>query len=160
MANAWPRWRGAAAEPRIWLILLGGMCLTPRSRGSGATVWEALERRPSRGHVRLPEGQGRENAEVPPQYTYTAQSCRVSGRRPRVSETCDRSSARDENQLQFVHRLFTSPTAADGVDRQRVTVRGSGFGVRGVVARTPRRARPRAGVRGERTRRRERGCRL
>jgi hypothetical protein len=53
-----------------------------------------------------------------------------------VSETCDRSSL--ETRINYsLHRLFTSPTAADGVDRQRVTVRGSGlgFGVRGVAAR-------------------------
>jgi len=136
MANAWPRWRGAAAEPRIWLILLGGMCLTPRSRGSGATVWEALEpvvrrriRSPEDTCV-CPEGQGARTQKCPA----VAQSCRVSGRRPRVSETCDRSSL--ETRINYsLHRLFTSPTAADGVDRQRVTVRGSGFGVRGVAAR-------------------------
>ena len=114
----------------------GGMCLTPRSRGSGATVWEALEpvvrrriRSPEDTCV-CPEGQGARTQKCPA----VAQSCRVSGRRPRVSETCDRSSL--ETRINYsLHRLFTSPTAADGVDRQRVTVRGSGFGVRGVAAR-------------------------
>ena len=148
MANAWPRWRGAAAEPRIWLILLGGMCLTPRSRGSGATVWEALERRPSasRGHVRLPEGQGArsENAEVPRGST-GAQSCRRACRAggPRVSETCDRS--RRESITRFTPPVhFANGRRSVTV---KVTVRGSGFGVRGVVGsysarprRTSRRA--------------------
>ena len=88
-----------------------------------------------------------------------AAACRAGG--PRVSETCDRS--RDENQL---HGSTPPVHFANGRRSVtvKVTVRGSasGFGVRGVVARTPRDREPacaRARC-GERTRRRERGCRL
>jgi hypothetical protein len=127
MANAWPRWRGAAAEPRIWLILLGGMCLTPRSRGSGATVWEALERRPSRGDTcvcRKAKGARTQKCR-----RSTAQSCRVSGRRPRVSESCDRS--RRESITRFTPPVHFSPTAAEARSdkRDRQSDR-SGFRVR------------------------------
>jgi len=79
-------------------------------------VWEALERRPSasRGHVRLPEGQGArsENAEVPRGST-GAQSRELPRVGPEDRACLRRATGRDENQLHGLHRLFTSPTAAE-----------------------------------------------
>ena len=60
-----------------------------------------------------------------------------------MSETCDRS--RRESITRFTPPVhFANGRRSVTV---KVTVRGSGFGVRGVVARTPVSARPRAGVR-------------
>ena len=87
-----------------------------------------------RGHVRLPEGQGARTQKCPA----VAQSCRVSGRRPRVSETCDRSR-RESITVYTAYSLRQRPPKRD---RQSDRVRGSGFGVaQGRRSRTASRGR-------------------
>jgi len=131
-----------ASEPRIWCHRVGGT----RASSVGVARTRASAGRPRR--------EIRERRSAPRQYggaEQRAAACRAGG--PRVSETCDRS--RRESITRFTPPVhFANGRRSVTV---KVTVRGSGFGVRGVVARTPRDREPACG---ERTRRRERGCRL